>query len=145
MQACTNIDIGVIAGESIRTTVAGGFVRSRRDSASNADRDGDVTSAVLGAEKAVHAATEMTAEALEILCRRHPRARLLGRPHARLRGSNPRQGDAASTLVRGASGQQVVHRAHSRCRESVDLSYPKIDAAKENEVVAARAALARER
>ena len=28
MQACTNIDIGVIAGESIRTTVAGGLVRS---------------------------------------------------------------------------------------------------------------------
>jgi len=53
MQACTNIDIGVIAGESIRTTVAGGFVRSRRDLASNADRDGAVTSAVLarGAEK----------------------------------------------------------------------------------------------
>jgi hypothetical protein len=44
MQACTNIDIGVIAAESIRTTVAGGFVRSRRDSASNADRDGAVTS-----------------------------------------------------------------------------------------------------
>src|SRR5262249_10377153 len=46
MQACTNIDIGVIAAESIRTTVAGGFVRSRRDSADNADRDGAVTSAV---------------------------------------------------------------------------------------------------
>src|SRR5262249_1039211 len=46
MQACTNIDIGVIAAESIRTTVAGGFVRSRRDSANNADRDGAVTSAV---------------------------------------------------------------------------------------------------
>ena len=45
MQACTNIDIGVIAAESIRTTVAGGFVRSRRDSASNADRDGALTSA----------------------------------------------------------------------------------------------------
>ena len=46
MQACTNIDIGVIAAESIRTTVAGGFVRSRRDSANNADPDGAVTSAV---------------------------------------------------------------------------------------------------
>ena len=78
MQACTNIDIGVIAGERTRTTVVGGFVRSRRDSASNADRDGDVKSTVLGAEKAVHAATGMTSEALEILCRRHPRARLLG-------------------------------------------------------------------
>jgi len=62
-----------------------------------------------------------------------------------LRGSNPRHGDAASTLVRGASGQQVVHRAHSRCGENVDLTYPKIDAAKKEELAAARAALARER
>ncbi|MBV8054569.1 MAG: hypothetical protein JO071_04940 [Deltaproteobacteria bacterium] len=46
MQACTNIDIGAIAAESIRTTVGGGFVRSRRDSASNADRERGLTSAV---------------------------------------------------------------------------------------------------
>jgi hypothetical protein len=58
-----------------------------------------------GAEKAVHAATGTTAQALEILCRRHPGAGLLGRLHERLRGSNPRHRDAASTLVRRAGGQ----------------------------------------
>src|SRR5262249_1697082 len=70
-----------------------------------------------GAEEALHAAPGTAAEALEVLCRRHPRARLLGRLDARLRGSNPGHRDAASTLVRRASGQQVVHPAHSRLRD----------------------------
>src|SRR5262249_17138999 len=51
---------------------------------------------------------DAAAETLEVLFCRRPRARLLGRLHARLRGSNPRQRDAASTLVRRASGQEVV-------------------------------------
>jgi PPK2 family polyphosphate:nucleotide phosphotransferase len=40
-----------------------------------------------------------------------------GRLHARLRGSDPRHRDAASTLVRRPRGQQVVHPAHSRRRD----------------------------
>src|SRR6516164_8357428 len=52
---------------------------------------------------------DAAAETLEVLFCRRPRARLLGRLHARLRGSNPRHRDAASTLVRRARGQQVVH------------------------------------
>src|SRR5262252_5982595 len=69
------------------------------------------------AEKPIHAAPGTAAQALEVLCRRHPRARLLGRLHARLRGSNPRHRDAASTLVRRARGQQVVHPAHRLSRD----------------------------
>ena len=55
-----------------------------------------------GAEKAVHGAPRQAGEKLEILDRRRARAQVLGRLHARVRGSDPGYGIETRAVVRRA-------------------------------------------
>ena len=74
---------------------------------------------------------------------------LLGRLHARVRGSDPgHRGEAAPWFVVPADNKWftrlIVAAAIVEAVEKLELSYPKIDAAKKKELGAARSLLARE-
>ena len=103
-----------------------------------------------GAEEAVPGAPRRAREELEVLRRRRARAAVLGRLHACLRGGDPGHGDAARPwFVVPADNKWftrlAVAAAIVQALEKLDLSYPRIDAAKRKELVVARTALAREK
>src|SRR5262249_53241198 len=68
-----------------------------------------------GAEETLHGPPRQARKALEILCCRRARARVLGRLHACVRGCDKGHRIKARAMVRGASRQQVVHSTFCRC------------------------------
>ena len=78
-------------------------------------------------------------------------ARLLGRLHGRLRGDDPRdrrrstrRGTSCRPTTSGSRAWSWPRRSSTRM-EGLDLAYPKIDAAKKQELAAARVALLKEK
>ena len=103
-----------------------------------------------GAEEALPGAPRHAGEELEVLRRRRARAQVLGRLHARLRASHPRDGVRARAVVCRAPADNkwftrlVVEAAIVEAVEGLDLAYPKVSAEKKKELEAARAELAGE-